>query len=127
MTGVRVAKQVGFGPQLEAEGISQACLYPDGIVVLGSSSNQLWAVVGLQEPRALRLPAIPGLTGISSSSAAVSCLAVLQPQFTLSNGLEVREIAASALGRTGAAACRILYSTRQLPMQALLRTVIKSS
>jgi hypothetical protein len=90
MTGVRVAKQVGFGPQLEAEGISQACLYPDGIVVLGASSNQLWAVVGLQEPRAVRLPPIPGLTGIISSSAAVSCLAVLQPQFTLSNGLEVR-------------------------------------
>lgn len=89
MTGVRVSKQVSFGPQLESEGISQACIYPDGLVVLGASSNQLWAVVGLQEPRAVRLPAIPGLTGNSSSSAAVSCLAVLEPQFTLSNGLEV--------------------------------------
>jgi hypothetical protein len=89
MTGVRVPKQVSFGPQLEAEGISQACLYPDGFVVLGASSNQLWAVVGLQEPRAVRLPAIPGLTGNSGSNAAVSCLALLEPQFTLSNGLEV--------------------------------------
>lgn len=89
MTGVRVSKQVSFGPQLEAEGISQACLYPDGIVVLGASSNQLWAVVGLQEPRATRLPGIPGLTGVAGSTSAVSCLAVLEPQFTLSSGLEV--------------------------------------
>lgn len=96
MAGVRVSKQVSFGPQLEAEGVSQACLYPDGLVVLGASSNQLWAVVGLQEPRAVRLPAIPGLTGNSSSSAAVSCLAVLEPQFTLSNGLEVGGAAADA-------------------------------
>jgi hypothetical protein len=89
MTGVRVSKQVSFGPQLEAEGISQACLYPDGLVVLGSNSKQLWAVIGLQEPRAVRLPPIPGLTNISNSSAAVACLTVLEPQFTLSNGLEV--------------------------------------
>jgi hypothetical protein len=89
MTGVRVSKQVSFGPQLEAEGISQACLYPDGLVVLGASSKQLWAVIGLQEPRAVRLPRIPGLTNISNSSAAVACMAVLEPQFTLSNGLEV--------------------------------------
>lgn len=89
MTGVRVSKQVSFGPQLEAEGISQACLYPDGLVVLGSNSKQLWAVIGLQEPRAVRLPPIPGLTNISNSSAAVACMAVLEPQFTLSNGLEV--------------------------------------
>jgi len=90
MTGARVAKQVSFGPQLEGEGISQACIYPDGLVVLGARSNQLWAVVGLQDPRAVRLPALPGVTGSGGSSAAVSCLAVLEPQFTLSSGLEVR-------------------------------------
>lgn len=89
MTGARVAKQVSFGPQLEGEGISQACIYPDGLVVLGARSNQLWAVVGLQDPRAVRLPALPGVTGSGGSSAAVSCLAVLEPQFTLSSGLEV--------------------------------------
>lgn len=90
MSGARVAKQVSFGPQVEAEGISKACLYPDGIVVLGASSNQLWAVVGLQEPRAMRLPAIPGATGGTGGGTAVSCIAVLEPQFTLSSGLEVR-------------------------------------
>ena len=89
MSGTRVAKQVSFGPQLEAEGISKACLYPDGLVVLGALSNQLWAVVGLQDPRAVRLPAIPSVTGTSAGPAAVACMAVLEPQFTLSSGLEV--------------------------------------
>jgi hypothetical protein len=106
MAGARVAKQVSFGPQLEAEGISQAVVYADGIVVLGARSAQLWAVNGLQEPRAVRLPTVPGLTSSSSSGGSsggvaagagaaggggsVSCLAVLEPQFTLSSGLEVR-------------------------------------
>lgn len=89
LTGVRVPKQVSFGPQLEAEGVSQACVHPDSIVVLGASSKQLWAVMGLQEPRAVRLAPVPGLTGISNSTTDASCLAVLEPQFTLSNSLEV--------------------------------------
>lgn len=79
-------------------------MYSDGFVVVGSSSCQLWAVAGLQEPCAARLPRIPGLGTLPSSgsssnvggagvqgSAAGVCLAVLEPRFTLSSGLEVRE------------------------------------
>lgn len=118
VTGVRVSKQVSFGPQLEAEGISQACLYPDGIVVLGANSTQLWAAVGLQEPRAVRLPAIPGLTNNSSSSAAVSCLAVLEPQFTLSNGLEVRMHSLLQPALLQAHAC-VITRAQQTPLPGL--------
>jgi hypothetical protein len=71
---------------------------------MGAKSCQLWAVAGLQEPRATRLPRIPGLGTLQDSSSSSSvgngtagnkvdgssvCLAVLEPRFTLSSGLEV--------------------------------------
>ncbi|WIA22377.1 hypothetical protein OEZ85_004684 [Tetradesmus obliquus] len=111
ISGARSPKQVSFGPELEAEGVSHVALYADGLVVMGAKSCQLWAVAGLQEPRAVRLPRIPGLgvlQGGSNSSSNVAgagaaaadreggqggsssvCLAVLEPRFTLSSGLEV--------------------------------------
>eukprot|EP00879_Flechtneria_rotunda_P017255 GHRR01018076.1.p1 GENE.GHRR01018076.1~~GHRR01018076.1.p1 ORF type:complete len:487 (+),score=167.02 GHRR01018076.1:290-1750(+) len=106
LLGARVPKQVSFGPELESEGISQVCIYPDGLVIIGASTHRLWAVVGLEEPRAVRLPAIPALqktatitsskssstagpAGGAAGSSAVSCIAVLEPRFTLSSGLEV--------------------------------------
>jgi hypothetical protein len=119
ISGARSPKQVSFGPELEAEGVSHVAMYADGFVVIGAKSCQLWAVAGLQEPRATRLPRIPGLGilqgGSSSSSSSSSnvaggnagvgaaaadreggqsgnisvCLAVLEPRFTLSSGLEV--------------------------------------
>jgi hypothetical protein len=86
-------------------------VHADGFVVMGAKSCQLWAVSGLQEPRATRLPRIPGLgalQGNSSSSSNVAsggavdkadgssvCLAVLEPRFTLSSGLEVGWVAAA--------------------------------
>lgn len=98
LLGARIPKAVSFGQQLESEGISHICMYSDGFVVVGASSSQFWAVIGLQEPRATRLPQIPGLgSGDAGSlgSSSVSCLAVLEPRFTLSSGLEVRWVTGS--------------------------------
>lgn len=64
-------------------------------------------MIGLQEPRATRLPQIPGVGGAAAAAASgaaaaggggvegvvsdgkVSCIAVLEPRYTLSSGLEV--------------------------------------
>lgn len=126
--GSRAPRHVSFGPELEAEGVSHAVVYADGLVVLGAVSRQLWMVAGLAQPRATRLPVIPGLTSSSSSSgnsggsgppsggakagsgggvaggatsrgssggaaSGTMCIAVLEPRFTLSGGLEVRSVA----------------------------------
>jgi hypothetical protein len=109
LLGVREPRQVSFGPEVEREGVGHAAVYPDGLVVMSRQTGQLWAVVGLQEPRVTRLPMVPALlssTGGNSSSggggssrpggaaaaaAAVSCLAVLEPRFTLSSGLEASQ------------------------------------
>jgi hypothetical protein len=113
ISGARSPKQVSFGPELEAEGVSHVAMYADGFVVMGAKSRQLWAVAGLQEPRATRLPSVPGLGAVlqgssnvpasggasvgataadreGGSSSSSVCLGILEPRFTLSSGLEVR-------------------------------------
>ncbi|KAF8057673.1 VCL1 [Scenedesmus sp. PABB004] len=93
--GECLAKQVSFGPEVEAEGVSHVALYPDGLVVLGAASGQLWAVVGLAAPRAARLPRVPGLDEAAAGGGGADgagggvCLGILEPRFTLSGGLEV--------------------------------------
>eukprot|EP00775_Hariotina_reticulata_P009376 gene9376-9539_t len=45
LLGVREPKQVSFGSELEREGVGHTVVYPDGLVVMGRQSGQLWAVV----------------------------------------------------------------------------------
>jgi hypothetical protein len=115
--------------------VPAACVtvHADGFVVMGAKSCQLWAVSGLQEPRATRLPRIPGLGALqgnsSSSSSNVAsgstadkfdggsvCLAVLEPRCTLSSGLEV---SCAVLQRQCICGCIVVWFVLQLEKQGL--------
>jgi hypothetical protein len=111
--------------------VPAACVtvHADGFVVMGAKSCQLWAVSGLQKPRATCLPRIPGvgpLQGNSSSVASGStadkvdgssvCLAVLEPRFTLSSGLEV---SCAMLQRQCVCGCVVVWFLVQHEKQGL--------
>jgi hypothetical protein len=116
LQGARLPKELSFGPEVEAEGIAALHIWGDGIVVISAATKQLWAAVGLAEPRATRLAPVPGLTagapavtnaagpgrpgsasgtGGGGGSSGVghdvtsAQLGVLRPEESLSRGLEV--------------------------------------
>ncbi|GBF95901.1 hypothetical protein Rsub_08492 [Raphidocelis subcapitata] len=60
--GVRLPKELSFGPEVQSEGVAATHVWGDGVVVLSAATGQLWAAVGLAEPRAARLAPVPGLT-----------------------------------------------------------------
>ncbi len=63
-------------------------VYADGVVVLTQQAPQLWAVVGLADPRPVPLAALP--PSVLRDPSGVCCLAVLEPHQTVSGALEVR-------------------------------------
>jgi len=105
---VRLPKELSFGPQVESEGVGALHLWGDGIALLSATTKQLWAAVGLSDPRATRMAAIPGVTAgspaVTSAAAPTASppsaggvtndvtsaqLAVLRPEDSVSRCLEV--------------------------------------
>ncbi|KIY95564.1 Vacuolar protein sorting-associated protein 16 [Monoraphidium neglectum] len=72
LQGVRLPKELTFGPEVESEGVGAVHIWPDGIVLMSALTQQLWASVGLREPRASRLAPVPGVTAGAPSAAAAA-------------------------------------------------------
>ena len=84
MFGVQLQQNFSMGSEVQREGILKCQLYGDGLVVL-TKGLQLWAVSGLGEPRPHKLASpFPRL------KEPPTCMAIMQPQHTLSGCLEVR-------------------------------------
>lgn len=92
--GTQLPREFSFGPEVEAGGVHLCVAYGDGMAVLagGAGAPQLWVVQGLAEPRPSRLPVLPVLR-----ADEVTCLALIEPHFSLSSGLEVLVAVGSTL------------------------------
>jgi hypothetical protein len=82
--GTKLARELSFGKAVEQEGVSHCVIWGDGLLVVSAVSHSIWAAVGLKEPRALRLPALP-----DADAQPPQCVAVIEPNHTVSGGLEV--------------------------------------
>ncbi|KAI8468744.1 MAG: vacuolar protein sorting-associated protein 16 [Monoraphidium minutum] len=123
LQGAKLPKELSFGPDVASEGVGAVHVWPDGVVVMTAVTKQLWAAVGLREPRAARLAPIPGVTagapagrapaaargakdgGSGGGGAAAASgpeitstqIAVIRPEESLSRCLEVLVAAGGAI------------------------------
>lgn len=83
LTGEKI-KEVSFGAAVAGQGVVHAHL--DGsVVIVITSSGEIWVMPDVDSPRPMRLPSPP----VAADVLATCCLAVQQPQQTVSGMLQV--------------------------------------
>ncbi|KAL2623066.1 hypothetical protein R1flu_003271 [Riccia fluitans] len=79
--GELAQKKFSFGKEVWDQGVAECIIWGTGLVCL-TEANQLWAVTNLEDPQPIKL-ADPHL------EEPPHCMAIVEPQFTVSGNLEV--------------------------------------